>query len=177
VPEGFRFSVKLPRTITHEARLVGAAALFETFLSQVEGLGAKLGPLIVQLAPSHSFEPDIVAMFLAEVRQRYGGALVCEPRHASWFDGAADRLLASFGVARVAADPALHVGAERPGAGTPVYYRWHGSPEVYRSAYGHERLAALASQLRQHATAWAIFDNTMLGHAFFNARTLKEELA
>ena len=39
VPPGFRFSLKLPRTISHTAKLVGARTLVEDFLASVEPLG------------------------------------------------------------------------------------------------------------------------------------------
>jgi uncharacterized protein YecE (DUF72 family) len=177
VPDAFRFSVKLPRAITHEAKLVDAMPLLEAFLDGVVGLGAKLGPLIVQLAPRHAFDADIVSAFFDQFRARFAGEIVCEPRHVSWFDGRADALLDAYRVARVAADPVLHAGADNAG-GWPglAYFRWHGSPEVYRSQYGAEALGGLAGKLRQCSNAWVIFDNTMLGHAFRDALALRAVL-
>src|SRR5688572_8997349 len=52
VPDGFRFSVKVPRWITHERRLSIEAGELTTFLQQVESLGSALGCLLVQLPPS-----------------------------------------------------------------------------------------------------------------------------
>ncbi|CDS52509.1 COG1801: Uncharacterized conserved protein [Polaromonas sp. CG9_12] len=43
VPENFHFSVKLPRTITHQQRLAGCAGLLDDFVAQAGGLGEKLG--------------------------------------------------------------------------------------------------------------------------------------
>ena len=43
VPEGFRFSAKLPRAITHTARLVGAEGALDAFLAEVSALGSRLG--------------------------------------------------------------------------------------------------------------------------------------
>src|ERR1700710_2534323 len=56
VPLDFRFAVKLPRAITHDARLAEADAALEVFHTQVSGLGRKLGPLLVQLPPSLVFD-------------------------------------------------------------------------------------------------------------------------
>src|SRR4051794_31096467 len=56
VPEDFRFAVKLPRAITHDARLRGVAKQLDTFLGQASGLGDKLGCLLVQLPPSLAFD-------------------------------------------------------------------------------------------------------------------------
>src|SRR3954464_10929879 len=51
VPRAFRFSVKMPRTITHDHRLTDAAWL-ETFLADLAPLRSRLGCLLVQLPPS-----------------------------------------------------------------------------------------------------------------------------
>ncbi|MEJ0013149.1 MAG: DUF72 domain-containing protein [Bauldia sp.] len=178
VPDDFRFSVKLPRTITHEAKLAGAGALLDQFLSEASGLGGKLGPLVVQLAPRHLFDAPVVDAFLAEFRARFPGPIACEPRHASWFTGEADGLLARHRVTRIAADPPPHHGAGSPGGWQALaYWRWHGSPEVYRSKYEAAAISALAEQVRGSAEAWVIFDNTMLGHAFFDAIELRRALA
>src|SRR5687768_14756132 len=55
VPEGFRFAVKIPKTITHEKQLRGADELLNRFLGEAITLGTKLGPLLVQLPPSLRF--------------------------------------------------------------------------------------------------------------------------
>src|SRR5687768_1229808 len=52
VPADFRFSVKVPKTITHQHRLAGIDSLLDAFLREVIGLGKKLGCLLVQLPPS-----------------------------------------------------------------------------------------------------------------------------
>ena len=77
---------------------------------------------------------------------RFHGSVVCEPRHQSWFSPAAAHLLHTFQVARVAADPARVPAAAVPG-GWPglVYYRWHGTPEMYVSAYPSAAVEALAA--------------------------------
>src|SRR5919112_2152540 len=85
VPESFRFAVKVPKSITHELRLKDTDGLLDRFLSEVCGLGTKLGPLLVQLPPSLRFEDGVADTFLSGLRGRVEGHLVCEPRHTSWF--------------------------------------------------------------------------------------------
>ena len=82
VPEAFRFAVKIPKTITHEHLLKDTGDLLDRFLSEAEGLGPKLGPLLVQLPPSLTFQSGIADRFLSELRSRVAGNIVCEPRHA-----------------------------------------------------------------------------------------------
>src|SRR5581483_3067440 len=51
-PPGFRFSMKMPETITHEKRLVGVEEEVASFLALARTLGPKLGVVLVQLPPS-----------------------------------------------------------------------------------------------------------------------------
>jgi uncharacterized protein YecE (DUF72 family) len=176
VPDPFQFAVKMPREITHTRRLVEVTAPLERFLMEVQGLGAKLGPLLIQLPPSLPLTEDLAQTFLTALRTRFHGAVVCEPRHQSWFSPAAEQLLYAFQVARVAADPARVPAAAIPG-GWPglVYYRWHGTPEMYVSAYPSAALEALAAQVAAAARmvpTWCIFDNTARGAATRNALEL-----
>lgn len=180
VPAEFRFAVKLPRAITHDQSLVAADVLLEVFLAEVAGLGARLGPLLVQLPPSLPFDAEHADEFFGTLRQLHGGAVACEPRNESWFGAEADRLMREHRVARVAADPARVPAAAEPG-GDPalVYYRLHGSPRMYWSDYDPARIGAIAGAVRRAAHAperWCIFDNTTLGAATGNALALVRAL-
>jgi uncharacterized protein YecE (DUF72 family) len=172
-PPGFRFSVKLPRTITHDEKLRRARLPLERFLHESAGLGKKRGPLLVQLPPSLPFDRRGAATFFDLLRDRYEGAVVCEPRHETWFSAAADALLVRYTVARVAADPGTAPGAGEPGGWNGlVYFRLHGSPRKYWSPYTAEYIGTLAHTLRAaHAPAgaWCVFDNTASGAALENA--------
>jgi len=172
-PEGFAFSLKIPKEITHHRRLVAADGPLGRFLDETAALGAKRGPLLVQLPPSLAFDAGTVEAFLAVLRGRHDGAVACEPRHPSWFAAEADRLLTDREVARVAADPAVVPRAADPGGwGGLVYRRLHGSPEMYRSAYPAATLDDLAGRIAGAADAdavWCIFDNTAIGAATADA--------
>ena len=177
VPAEFRFAVKLPRTMTQERRLEDCGDLLDRFVSEVEGLGPKLGVLLVQLPPSLAFEAETVDGFFAELRRRTDATAVCEPRHASWFGPEAEGLLAALQVARVAADPVRAPGAGEPGGwGGLVYYRLHGSPRIYYSDYDEAVLAGMRRRLQAHRAAgvpaWCIFDNTAAFAALGNALTV-----
>ena len=92
-PAGFRFAVKLPRTITHDQRLRATRALLTRFMAEAAGLGDRLGVLLVQLPPSLVFEARPVRTFFELLAGMFCGGVVCEPRHATWFEPAADHLL------------------------------------------------------------------------------------
>ena len=84
-PAAFRFSVKIPRAITHDLKLQRAREPLIAFLAQTDGLAEKRGPLLLQLPPSLTFDGPVLTRFLNMVRRVYAGAIVCEPRHATWF--------------------------------------------------------------------------------------------
>jgi uncharacterized protein YecE (DUF72 family) len=179
-PDGFQFAIKAPQAITHEARLSASGEAITRFIENLEPLGAKFAVLLAQLPPSLPFDHEMAEAFFTAVRRaRPDLAVACEPRHSSWFSEDPDQLLASLRIARVAADPAKSPGAERPGGWTGfAYWRLHGSPRVYYSAYGDAVIADLASQLQDAATpAWCVFDNTASGAATANALRLRALLA
>ena len=179
VPAHFRFSVKLPRSITHERRLRKGEAELERFAGEVLQLGNKLGCVLVQLPPSLRFEADVAAAFFHALRQRFDGMLACEARHSSWFETGATDLLTIHGITRVRADPP----AGQPGPHVPTtetaYVRLHGSPKIYYSDYPADYLAMLAGELRTpaHAGSWCIFDNTAAGAAVFNALEVRARIS
>jgi uncharacterized protein YecE (DUF72 family) len=174
----FRFAVKLPKQISHERRLIACRDEIARFAEEVEGLGDRRGPLLIQLPPKLAFEAETVEAFLAELAGRLPGPFVCEPRHASWASSEAETLLRRHQVSRVAADPARVPALAEPG-GWPdlVYYRLHGSPRIYRSAYGPERTARHATTLvalaERDIPSWTIYDNTASGAALADAFALR----
>jgi len=163
-PPGFQFAVKAPKAITQ-------------FFDQVAGLDEKLGPVLLQFAPGHPFDHGLVRDFLGTLREIYCGPIALEPRNASWFTPEADRVFREFKIARVAADPAKGSPlATMPGGAAGLrYYRLHGSPHIYWSAYDAAQIGRLAAQLLDHEAGecWVIFDNTAAGEALKNALELK----
>jgi uncharacterized protein YecE (DUF72 family) len=182
VPPAFRFAVKVPKTITHAARLVDGEPLLDAFLAEATALGDRLGCLLVQLPPSLAFDAAVAGRFFRALRGRFDGDVAIEPRHATWFVDEAEALLRESRVARVAADP-----PRDPRDGVPagwaglVYYRLHGSPRIYYSDYDATYLATLAERLAAHArtgtAVWCIFDNTALGAATANALDVTRRIA
>jgi uncharacterized protein YecE (DUF72 family) len=173
VPAGFRFAVKLPRTVTHEKRLQDVDADLDRFAAEAGALREKLGWILVQTPPSLRFEAAAVAALFSGLGHRFGSKerdrgpvlLACEARHGSWFGAEATALLREMGVIRVVADPpAGEPGPFMPTREHAAYVRLHGSPLIYRSSYETERLEQVAAWLRgQPGNSLVIFDNTMSG--------------
>ena len=183
-PDEFRFSVKLPRDISHTRKLIDSEQPMNDFIAQIGGLGGKLAVVLVQLPPALLFEQGTAEAFLTMLRARLDPAvaIVLEPRHRSWAADYVANFLADLHIARVAADPVILPGCEKPGGWTGlVYRRLHGSPRVYYSAYDEQRLEALAQAIAGEQSAgtpsWCIFDNTASGAALANAIQLQSLLA
>jgi uncharacterized protein YecE (DUF72 family) len=180
-PAAFRFAAKIPKRITHELRLRSVAPELDRFMEEVSGLGDKLAVLLVQLPPKAELELAVARRFFTMLRRRFAGGIACEPRHASWFTPRAEAMFAELRIARVAADPPRGTGETAPGGWRGlVYYRLHGAPRVYWSAYDAPALDSVASALTaasaSGAEAWCIFDNTASGAAARNALELTDHM-
>ena len=175
VPDAFRFSVKLSREITHEKRFVGAEDELVRFLEGYHELGVKGGPILVQTPPTFHYEERRCRTFFLLLRAHFDGAVAVEPRHRSWFTPAAELLFNELALSRVAADPAPVPGGERPsGSQRLVYYRLHGSPHLYHSAYSADVKRTVTQLLtdaldHRETAVWCIFDNTAEGAALSDA--------
>ncbi|MBI0328100.1 DUF72 domain-containing protein [Burkholderia plantarii] len=179
-PDAFRFSVKMPRRISHELGLRDADAALGEFLVQVASLEEKLGCLLLQLPPGLALDEAAARRFFSLLRSATQTPVVCEPRHATWFSEAGAAILKQAGIGCVRADPLPVANAEPIGDPRISYFRLHGSPQMYYSAYDEPFLDALAARLIEAcgagSEAWCIFDNTARGEAIPNALTLTEKL-
>ncbi len=176
----FRFSVKLPKTVSH-ARGDWSEADIVRFAEEVAGLGDKLGAVLVQFPPSLAYDRAQAEPLFVAIARRLPCPLVCEPRHASWFVPSAEELLENFRIARVAADPPPVPGADVPGGWPGLrYHRLHGAPRIYYSSYAAAALEGVRSTIESEANSadpiWCIFDNTAMGAAAGNALDLKARL-
>lgn len=84
-PEGFVFSAKFPRGISHSPGLRSPEGKLDAFISNMGLLGSKLGPLLLQLPPSFKpAEAPALTGFLSTlpVRHRYA----VELRDRAWLE-------------------------------------------------------------------------------------------
>jgi uncharacterized protein YecE (DUF72 family) len=94
-PPEFRFAVKVSRRISHS----GNAGLLPTFCERVRTLGARLGPLLLQLPPTKPRDDGMLELLLGSTDPECDVAV--EFRHDSWLEPEIDALLARHGAARV----------------------------------------------------------------------------
>lgn len=176
-PDGFVFSVKAPRYITHVLRLRDVEKPIANFLaSGVLALKDKLGPMLWQFPPSFKFDPERFETFLALLPHDTGAALEmakgCEARmegrsyleidrkrplrHAveirneTFVDPAFIALLRKYKVALVVADTAGKWPYREDLTADFVYIRLHGAEKLYTSGYTDEALDRWAARI----TAW-----------------------
>jgi uncharacterized protein YecE (DUF72 family) len=128
----------------------------------------------VQLPPSLHYDAACVERFFGSFREQTTLPIVCEPRHESWFQSDADKLLCQYQIGRVAADPSIVGSAAEPGGAVQTcYFRWHGSPRRYYSSYDQQSLIRFAKQAEKYRLwaeqVWCVFDNTAMGAALQNA--------
>lgn len=185
-PEGFLFTLKLPRDITHDARLVRADDLLIEFCNRCALLQDKLGPILVQLPPDMSSrEHDSIDAFVRALPAELEFAI--EFRHASWFRERTYDLLRQFDVTLAVSvgpwsstEQALSIVADAPGRFH--YLRWMGAPrrQELTSTIIEERDEELAQWAREilyrggeKPVTYAYFNNDYQGHSPESARRLQ----
>ena len=206
VPPGFVFAIKGSRYITHMlklARFQGPLANF--FASGILRLGAQLGPVLWQLPPGLRFDPDRAGAFLEALPVDMAGAQrwarkhdarttgraaltapdgrqnrlrhALEPRHPSWMEDRALRLLEEHDVALVAADTAGKFPFLMARTAGFAYLRLHGSTVLYASRYTDQEIATWAERIRglrdEGLDVYVYFDNDGSAHAPGDAARLQ----
>src|SRR4029453_14414339 len=78
-PDDFRVAVKMSRYLTHIKRLREPAEPVARFLDRADALGAKLGPVLLQMPPPLRADADALDAVLALLPSRVRVAV--EPRH------------------------------------------------------------------------------------------------
>jgi uncharacterized protein YecE (DUF72 family) len=169
VPDSFRFSVKIPREITHDRAMKDIVEPFQTFLSDIAPLAEKRGPLLCQLPPSLAFASDEFEIAFKTMRAAEKGSIAIEARHRSWASSEALNLLEKYAIDRVLADPAP-VWPARDFDTPPRYVRLHGKPKTYYSPYTDAEIRSFSRFLMPDS--WCVFDNTASGAAIENALTM-----
>lgn len=176
VPAHFRFSVKLPRAITHERHLTEIDVPLAQFATEVAALGDRLGCILAQLPPNLAFDQLVADAFFTRLHAYFPCTIACEARSPGWFDTSATTLLRRHRITRVIADPPTG----QPGPHVPTtpgaYLRMHGAPQRYYSSYSDDYLDQLIVDMKTYTQAgrsiWCIFDNTASGAALANALSI-----
>lgn len=186
-PEGYKFSLKLNKSITHIHRLLLSADVRERvtyILDTTQVLGDKLGAILIQLPASFKIDlPRLEAFldyFTHEVRRRAQPLdIAIEFRHKGWFIDDTYKLLKQYNVALVAAQSKRWPGTRQLTADI-AYIRMHGPGRLFASSYSKKELEGWASYIRQLSShtkkIYVYFNNDFHGYAIQNAKQLKSLL-
>ena len=129
-PDGFLFSAKFPRVVTHIKKLRNCEREVDIFISRMSLLQNKLGPLLLQFPASFNAKhfPDL-QQFLSILPRGYRYAV--EVRSKDWAGTELSSLLKENGVAQVS------VGQPNLGATADfVYMRWEGDRSKVNGTLG-----------------------------------------
>ena len=179
LPDGFHFSVKAPRGLTHAKRLYAPEVWVQRIAAGWHELGPRRAVLLVQLPPDQARDDARLGYFLGLLPPWMRVAV--ELRHPSWNDEAVFGMLERHGVA----------SCVMSGAGLPcvlratapfVYVRLHGPDHdhLYAGSYSDADLWWWAERIREWEgggrDVFAYFNNDGDGNAVRNAATLRHML-
>ncbi len=174
---GFKFSLKIPKIISHDKRLAGVQDDFNRFIKIIEPISqaGKLGCLLLQLAPSFTYKDrHLLESFLSKLPPRIHFAV--EFRHESWDRNETWQMLSDFNVSNTITDsPIKFLSKPVVTATTHAFVRWHGkgNPVWYDYTYSQDELAPWAGKVRELSAKvpviYAYFNNHYGARAPLNA--------
>lgn len=198
VPPGFRFSLKMPRAITHEKRLRECEAETRAYLDAVRSLGSMAAPSLLQLPPTLTRQNSgrVLASYLDWLAENVGPVRVAvEVRSPDLMTAAFAEFLAARNMALVLVDRSgsedmFDAWLQLVDAGkTPefAFIRWIGDadngPQNYKTisqprdnalALWGERIATL---MQYDLAIYGYMHNPYEGHSPESIRRLTEQLA
>ncbi len=177
VPAHFKFTFKVPKTVSHAKNLQFNIEELERFAEAVVQAGDKKGCLLIQLPPSvTSDKQEELEGILECLRSDAAGwHIAVEFRHTSWYKSAVYRMLQNFSAGMVEQDLPKSATPNVTVADNFIYLRFHGPDGDYRGGYDDAFLAGhaerIAAWIKEGKEVYAYFNNTV-GDAYENLRTL-----
>lgn len=177
VPQGFVFSAKASRYITHMKKLKDPEEPVSTFIERITVLGEKLGPILFQLPPRWKLNLERLRSFLDALPGDHRYAF--EFRDPSWFAKEVYEALCDKNAAFCIYELAGRLSPKEVTADF-VYVRLHGPGDAYEGDYDAQTLAgwagAFSSWARKGLDVYCYFDNDQKGYAARNALMLLDML-
>ncbi len=174
-PEAFRFAVKAPRAITHYKKFIASTELMSSFYDTVnKGLKEKLGCILFQLPPRMAYTQEKIDHIISCLDPAFPN--VIEFRHETWWNDKVYKQLARHNITFCGiSHPTLpdDIIINNP----LVYYRFHGTPELYKTPYSIEFLQQVAETIkskRKSKEVFLFFNNDIDVSAPRNAAEMKE---
>ncbi|HET6360096.1 DUF72 domain-containing protein [Streptomyces sp.] len=161
-PEGFVMAVKASRYLTHLKRLHDPQEPVRRLMDRAEGLGERLGPVLLQLPPN--FREDISALDACLSCFPRAVRVAVEFRHTSWWEAERElrAVLERHGSALCWADRASRPVTPLWRTASWGYVRFHGGIAEPPPRYGRQALTSWAGRI---ADAWPDEDDV---YVYFN---------
>ncbi|MGM9478099.1 DUF72 domain-containing protein [Pedobacter sp. GSP4] len=180
VPEGFRFTFKLFKGITHGAQLGYNADELHRFMDVVSAAGEKRGCLLVQFPPSVRIgQFSQLSRLMSDLRENDlegKWKIALEFRHPSLYVDEVMERLDEYSLGMVVHDKGMGAGPVQRSDTDFRYLRFHGPGGNYRGSYSEDVLCEYAEYIRDWLSegkkVYVYFNNTM-GNAYGNLQTLR----
>ncbi|MFI8964744.1 DUF72 domain-containing protein [Streptomyces sp. NPDC053493] len=170
-PDGFVMAVKASRYLTHIKRLKEPEEPVARLMGRAEALGARLGPVLLQLPPTLRADTGLLDAALACFPA--GTRVAVEPRHDSWWTEETAAVLKDRGAALCWADRGGRPVAPLWRTADWGYLRLHEGRAVPRPSYGRQALVTWADRLADtwpdRADVFVFFNNDPGAAAVRNA--------
>ena len=176
VPDGFQFSVKASRFITHVKKLRDVEGPLHTLLDTASTLGDKLGVMLYQLPPGLRRDDGLLAAFLSILPKGVRHAV--EFRSTTWYHDEVYDILRRSNVALCVHD---FQRLDTPVVATAdfAYFRFHGTSGRYAGSYSDGEMDRWAGEMRRVGrglkAVYAYFNNDIGGQAVNDALRLSEK--
>ena len=176
-PPNFSFAIKVPRLITHYKKFNDCSRLIDDFYNLVsKGLKEKAGPVLFQLPPQFKYTKERLDLIVGSMYRHFTN--VIEFRDASWWKPVVFK--------RLQKEKLVFCGIDYPNLPNDAvvtseitYYRFHGRPRLYYSAYKRIELEKVANAILENkkvSKAYIFFNNTATAGAIKNADWLNKYL-
>jgi uncharacterized protein YecE (DUF72 family) len=172
-PAGFVMAIKASRYLTHIRRLRDPAEPVSRLMNAAAGLGARLGPVLLQLPPNLRADPAALAACLDEFAHFTVGRarvkVAVEPRHDSWWTDEVKQVLAAHDAALCWSDRLGRPIAPLWRTANWGYLRFHEGAAQPWPRYGTRALGSwldrIAGEWPDEAPVYVYFNNDQEGAA------------
>jgi uncharacterized protein YecE (DUF72 family) len=169
-PDGFKYSLKAPRFITHYHKFIDTTHMLRDFYNLADILQDKLGCILFQFPEKMAYQQELLERMLDQIDPSYSN--VIEFRHPSWWQNEVYQALAKADISFCQlSGPQEFLVAP---CTNRFYLRFHGTTGWYRGSHADElkdwfnRIKSASCQ-----QAWIYFNNTMNLDAIYDAQLMK----
>jgi uncharacterized protein YecE (DUF72 family) len=176
VPENFKFTFKLSKSVTHEKELNFDIENIDKFIQSISPAFEKAGCILVQFPPSLTtssiHQLDLLLHRFKLLNTPVASRVAVEFRNRNWYNTEVFDLLESYEASVVMHDIPKSATPRTIPDGHTIYLRFHGPAGNYKGSYTDVFLEEQAGYIKEWLTdgksVYTYFNNTNGGDAFPN---------